>query len=743
MANNIRVLLVDDDADVAELTATYLERVNDRITILQERSPSDGLASLGGGNIDCIVSDYDMPETNGLEFLEAVRDVESDLPFILFTGKGSEEIASEAISVGVTDYLQKVGGSEQYEMLANRIENAVAQHSAEAEASEANEQILQMFHRITDAFFAIDNEWRITYVNQRAAEFIGYSADELVGEDFRGFFERDGAKALYDAYERAFEEQKPVTLEARSAVRPGKWVEERIYPAEDGLSVYFQDITERKAMESEIRETKGKIEDLHDVAARVVTCTSEAEIYDLAITAAEDILEFDICSADAIEEGLLVPKAISTKSPMDGYYEGTPIDAEEYLAAETVRTRQSKLVTDLHEAGYAPAEATYKSALSIPIDDVGVFQAVSKELAGFDEDDLELAELLVTHIAQALKRVQFEAELRTEIDRFAALFENVPNAAVSYVYDEGEAIVRDVNPAFEDVFGWDESMMTGRELDDFLVPSGKEAEAQAINERVEQGIRIEGEELGRRTEDGVRDFLLHTAPVRVGTSNEGFCIYTDITVQKQRQRKLERQNERLDEFASVISHDLRNPLNVASGRVELLRDEYDSPHIPPIQRALGRMESLIEDVLALAQQGKVVSETEPVSLTGVVKSAWTMVSTATATLQLDDSLAVVDADEGRLRELFENVFRNAIEHAGPNVTVTVGPLLDTDGFFVADDGDGIPADERDAVFKHGYSTTETGTGFGLSIVRSIAEGHGWEIRAVESKTDGARFEILT
>ncbi|WP_458209651.1 sensor histidine kinase [Haladaptatus sp. NG-SE-30] len=314
---------------------------------------------------------------------------------------------------------------------------------------------------------------------------------------------------------------------------------------------------------------------------------------------------------------------------------------------------------------------------------------------------------------------------------------------MSYVFEDGEPIVRDVNPAFEDMFGWDADTIVDEELDDFLVPSGKEDEARSLNERVKQGIRIEGEEIGRKTEDGVRDFLLHTAPVRVDENNEGFTIYADITVQKQRERKLERQNEQLDEFASVISHDLRNPLNVATGRLKLLDEEYDSPHIPPILRALDRMESLIEDVLKLAQQGKVVSETGPVSLAQVVHDAWSMVSTETADLEADDSLAVVDADEGRLRELLENIFRNAIEHAGQDVTVRVGPLEDEDGFFVEDDGPGIPETKRKAVFEHGYSTNEGGTGFGLAIVQSITEAHGWEITALESETGGARFEILT
>ncbi|WP_435156172.1 sensor histidine kinase [Haladaptatus sp. DFWS20] len=120
-----------------------------------------------------------------------------------------------------------------------------------------------------------------------------------------------------------------------------------------------------------------------------------------------------------------------------------------------------------------------------------------------------------------------------------------------------------------------------------------------------------------------------------------------------------------------------------------------------------------------------------------------MVSTETAELRLDDSLAVVDADDGQLCELLENLFRNAIEHAGSDVTVTVGPLEDEDGFYIADDGPGISAAERESVFEHGYSTTDGGTGFGLAIVQSVTEAHGWGIRAMESDTTGVRFEILT
>jgi len=135
MVDSTRLLHVDDEPDFAELTAVYLEREGDRFDIETATSASEGLVLLDD-DIDCIVSDYDMPGMNGIEFLEAVRGEYPDVPFVLFTGKGGEEVASEAISAGVTDYLQKRGGSEQYELLANRISNAVEQTRACVQAAE-------------------------------------------------------------------------------------------------------------------------------------------------------------------------------------------------------------------------------------------------------------------------------------------------------------------------------------------------------------------------------------------------------------------------------------------------------------------------------------------------------------------------------------------------------------------------------------------------------------------------------
>jgi len=204
------------------------------------------------------------------------------------------------------------------------------------------------------------------------------------------------------------------------------------------------------------------------------------------------------------------------------------------------------------------------------------------------------------------------------------------------------------------------------------------------------------------------------------------------------QNALERQNERLDEFAGIVSHDLRNPLNVARGHLDLVREERDSEHLEAVARAHDRMGTLIDDLLTLSRDGKAVDDVEPVNLERLAADCWAAVATTDASIVVATEQTVC-ADRSRFRQLLENLFRNAVEHGGTDVTITIGEI--ENGFYISDDGPGIPPDERDNVLESGYSTTPDGTGFGLAIVKEIARAHGWDIHLSESKDGGARFDM--
>jgi len=215
--------------------------------------------------------------------------------------------------------------------------------------------------------------------------------------------------------------------------------------------------------------------------------------------------------------------------------------------------------------------------------------------------------------------------------------------------------------------------------------------------------------------------------------------------------ELQRQIERLEEFTSVVSHDLRNPLNIAQGRTELATAACDNEHLAVVDTALDRMEASIEDSLTLARQGQTVDEKEPIEIADLLERCWDVVDTSGAELRIIDEFSV-HGDPNRLAQVFENLFRNAVEHAEGDVTIRVGLLAvmytstraDTDGtfgFYVEDDGPGVPADRREDVFEPGETTRPDGTGFGLAIVKRIIEAHGWSVSLVESIDGGARFEF--
>lgn len=338
------------------------------------------------------------------------------------------------------------------------------------------------------------------------------------------------------------------------------------------------------------------------------------------------------------------------------------------------------------------------------------------------------------------ERKERERQIQRESERFRSLFESTNDAIAWVEYDGETPYIREANSRFKELFEPAGSDVAGSPLDEVVASDERRSEAAEISRRVQDGTRLSAE-LRRDTVDGPRAFLWEAVPLEdpaTGEVNRTFAVYTDVSELRERERELERKNERLNEFANVISHDLRNPLNVAQGRLELAREECDSDHLDSINRALGRIDELIEDVLALARAGESIGETEEIDLAKLVEACWQNVHTAEASLETNAEL-VLNADGTRLRQLLENLFRNAIEHSAEDVTVRIGEV--PNGFYVEDDGPGIPQEEQEAIFEAGYSTAEDGTGFGLNIVRDIAEAHDWNLRLTESSAGGARFEF--
>jgi len=235
----------------------------------------------------------------------------------------------------------------------------------------------------------------------------------------------------------------------------------------------------------------------------------------------------------------------------------------------------------------------------------------------------------------------------------------------------------------------------------------------------------------------VFDFSEISVPQGYGLESR-LLLFRDITEQSAKADALRKKTDRLDSFASRVSHDLQGPITVAGSHVNIAR-RADNPaeSLDEIETALQRAENLIDDMLSMARNGQDF-DPEPVELGKQAVQAWSTVSTADASLVIETD-AVVTADPRQLRRLFENLFRNSVEHGGAAVTVRIETT--SEGFYIADDGVGIPENARENIFDDGVTYDSDGTGYGLAIVRSIVDDHGWSIEATGSETGGARFDI--
>ncbi|OYR43765.1 HAMP domain-containing sensor histidine kinase [Halorubrum sp. Eb13] len=209
---------------------------------------------------------------------------------------------------------------------------------------------------------------------------------------------------------------------------------------------------------------------------------------------------------------------------------------------------------------------------------------------------------------------------------------------------------------------------------------------------------------------------------------------------KQATERMQRQRDQLEEFSRVVSHDVRNPLGIVDGYLDLAEETGDPEHFERCRDAVDRMESLIDDLLFLTREGQAIGGREEVDLAALARESWSFVTTGDATLAVDTDRVAL-GDWSRLQQVFENLFRNSVEHGGDGVAIRVGDLADGSGIYVEDDGAGIPEAERDEVFVDGYTTGASGTGLGLTIIQQVVSAHGWEVAVTESAAGGARFEI--
>jgi len=888
MPDTIHLLHVDDEPGALSTTENYFERFHDGIAIETTTDPESAVDRVRGSDIECVLCDYDMPEMDGLAVLETIRAAGLSQPFILYTGKGSEDVASEAISAGVTDYVEKGESTGHFAVLANRIENAVARYRNEQrrEAAAArsgdegradHERALARYEAIvesiTDAAVVIDRDWEIAYANEYALERADMTLDAICGTDTLAMADRlfvsqekvDYYESLLaDVFEQGRAIEDPCSFEVTVDLPNGEAVREyRLSPMEidgevEAVVLLARDITARRERERELerfeeivsvvddgvyalddegeftmvndamtgltgydreellgkhtriikdeatvekaedalrrllsgeeaettfelplqpkagadiacedhmtvrydedsrfvgtagiirdistqKERRQKLAGMVETTQQLVSLHDRQAIVETTLTAAREGLGFEMGAIRLYdEESDMLEVVAQQPSPADAPEERPAYEVGEPPTGEAFET-DTPIVRDRLDDHDDIDSGRAASGLYVPISDHGTLSLGSPDPEAFDDLDVQVASVLAASTATALDRLERERDLRLERNRIEALFETVPEPIVQVRFEDGAPVAKRLNEAFVDVFGFEESEIVGANLNEYILPDGERETGRRIDDRSLERQPVE-QQVRRLTADGERDFLFRSVPLPTAGSDgtaEAVSVYVDITDQKEVERELQRQNDRLERFASTVSHDLRNPLRIAKSHLDMATRECETDLLDDVAAAHDRMEELIADLLALARQGQSVDETESLSLAALAEDAWGNVDAPDATLAVETEASVA-ADESRLLQAFENLFRNSAEHGPDGVTVRVGDTAA--GFYIEDDGPGIPADEQEAVFEYGYTTADTGTGFGLAIVQEVAQAHGWSVSVAASSDGGARFEFRT
>jgi PAS domain S-box-containing protein len=741
-AESGRVLYVDDDDEYAALTAEFLERTSDRLAVTTAASASEALDRLDDAAVDCVVSDYEMPGADGLELFERVRERHDDLPFILVTGVKDEAIASEALARGVTDFLRKRPGTETFELLANRVENAVERYRTTRQCRRFRSAVEHAGHvvLITDA------DGTITYVNDAFEAATGYAASEAIG--------RRPSMLQSGQHDETF------YRDLRGTISSGEvWDGEIVNERKDGQQ-YVIDQTVAPITDDEDGITGFVAID------RNVTNRKERELNLAFLKQAIDQAGIGIGTYGADGYATYVNERLAELFGTD----------RDDLRTRHMATLDPDLDPDRFGAYWQSFDDGERRIYETRIERVDTGEKVPVEVVTARVTiDGEPYQVNTVRDAAARKRQE------RALERFRSAVEH---AGHSVLITDVEGTIEYVNDAFESVTGYSAAEAIDRTP--AMLRSGEHDEAfyRDLWETILDGDVWQGEVVNER-KDGTR-YVVDQTIAPIATDDEGItgfvAINRDVTAIKEYERELEAQNDRLKQYGETVAHDLRNPLALLDAELtqfEMTVDDADGAvdaetvgqFCADVDTTVERMQALIDDLLAMAEQGQRVLEFESTSVEAVATEAWAQTEAPSATLSVEDT--DVDADPDRLRELLANLFRNSVEHgstssegrspsgsrpaaddnrtesgdsvehAGEDVRVRVTPLDFAAGFAVEDDGPGIPEAERDDVFERGFTTAADGTGFGLAIVERIAEAHGWSVSVTESRDGGARFEFHT
>jgi PAS domain S-box-containing protein len=723
--NKLRILHVDDDAAFLAVAKQCLEE-QDQFQVDTALSAKEALKKIKRSEYDAVVSDYQMPGKNGLELLRELRQAGNKAPFILFTCKGEEEVAIEALNSGVYRYIRKEGNAEAtYGELKRSICDTVRVQRAEKLLKETENRLRLITENMQDMLLLTDTNLMCTFASASHKWILGYEPSEMIGKTAYDFIHPDDLARAMEAAEKAFKDNSGGKMEVRIRRADGSYILAesmgKILTDENGkingAVITSREITERKKTEEKLRFWK----------------------------------EFNERIVDSIGDSLLVidPADYTIRSANKAALKQLKLRRKDLMGNTCYKITHHSLTPCKPPYHVCPIQETLKTGKTVTV-----------EHTHFDGDNSERYVEVIAHpvrnqkgnVIQVLHLARdiTERKKTEEKNRLQARFLNAVGQAIVATDLKGK--ITYWNRAAEELYGWQEAEVLSRNIIDIMPAETSQNQAMDIMHRLITGESWSGEFFAKRRDGTIFPAIVTGTPI---TNDKGEVIgiigvSIDISEQKWMQQifddaitKVAELNEKLQVVESLTRHDIRNKLAALNGRIFLLKKRLSiNPealsHLKEMELISQQMLRIMEFEKCYVQVGS--EELKNINVERYLNEASMLFSDLKGAKLINECRGLTVLADSLLRQLFYNLIDNTLKYGGKVDKIRVHYKEEGDRLklIYEDDGVGISDDVKSSLFQEGYGQ---GTGYGLHLIKRICEAYGWTIQETGRQGQGAQFTM--
>ncbi len=752
---DINVLLIDDERDFLEQMKLFLKRENKIIKPDIVSSGSKALEKLSNNVYDCIVSDYQMPGMDGLDLLETIRkERNNDIPFIVFTGKGREEVAMRALNLGASRYIQKGGDPKsQYGVLAESIIQEVKRSKVEFEKKKVESEFSSVVKGSDNPIYIVDSNARILFANQAELDKTNMEYEEIIGTKFNKSHPNYDYEEFKKKLKEVIETGKPQKQEVKHK-NTGKFYDRTLTPIKDPktgevnkVSVISDDVTKLKESEEEQKKLNSMLAAIRNVNQLIVREDNLKKLMNESckvLKGSRDYLEtFIILLNEENDIDLFAHSDIEDEGALNDFVGKEPSKC----IKEVFGSKSYKIVANSDEyckdCSYCNYEDSHKSIV-VPImhneDVCGVLSTCLSINREVNEEELELLKEVANDLAFSIKKLEAEEKLEKNEREYNALFSNL-DVGVSInklIYNEEKDPVNykflNTNSALSKIFALKKEEIIGEKITEILglnEPPYLKKFVEVVKNKEQKIIQDSFEPINK-------NLKINAFPINEDKFGILFSDRSEINSIKERE----------EFFHSLLRHDLKNKLNLSLGYSQLLKDtdltEEQKEIIGKDWKAKHDAIKLTEDIEKLRKVNEESLKT--IEISSLIEKAVQKFEQEAKqrNIKIETNIFETKVKGGSLlKDVFSNIILNGIVHSnGEKLVITMEQKEEKILVKIEDDGKGIPDEKKDQVFKKGFKDEETGmSGLGLYLVKQIIKNYRGKIKIKDSKLGGAKFEI--